>query len=179
MNRTTVAFDLAKSVFRLPVAGAPGASSKSIASPAPQFEHWFFNQDVSMVNMEACGSAHRRARWLNGLGIEMRLLPAQHVRAYVKRNKTNAADAAALLEACRAAIHACDEFDRPSWLPGSSPHRQTPITLPAACLPLVATGASVTQIPCRHGTHSIPQQMPDIRLQVFPQQPIYRSASCR
>ena len=39
---------------------------------------------------------------LNGLDIEVRLLPAQYVRAYVKRNKTDAADAAALLEAARA-----------------------------------------------------------------------------
>lgn len=52
--------------------------------------------------MEACGSAHHWARWLNSLGIEVRLLPAQYVRAYVKRNKTDAADAAALLEAARA-----------------------------------------------------------------------------
>jgi transposase len=52
--------------------------------------------------MEACGSAHHWGRWLNGLGIEVRLLPAQYIRAYVKRNKTDAADAAALLEAARA-----------------------------------------------------------------------------
>jgi transposase len=52
--------------------------------------------------MEACGSAHHFARWLNGLGIEVLLLPARYVRAYVKRNKTDAADAAALLEAARA-----------------------------------------------------------------------------
>ena len=53
--------------------------------------------------MEACGSAHHWARWLNGLGITVRLLPAQYVRAYVRRNKTDATDAAALLEAARAA----------------------------------------------------------------------------
>ncbi len=52
--------------------------------------------------MEACGSAHHWARWLNSLGIEVRLLPAQYVRAYVRRNKTDATDAAALLEAVRA-----------------------------------------------------------------------------
>jgi hypothetical protein len=41
--------------------------------------------------------------------------------------------------------------DRPSWHPGAHPHRLTPITLPAASrVPLVAIGASVTQIPCRH-----------------------------
>ena len=49
--------------------------------------------------MEACGSAHFWARQLQGLGIEVKLLPPKYVRAYVKRNKTDAADAAALLEA--------------------------------------------------------------------------------
>ena len=67
-----------------------------------QFERWFVNRDVSLVVMEACGSAHHWARYLLGLGIEVKLLPAKYVRAYVKRNKTDAADAAALLEAARA-----------------------------------------------------------------------------
>ena len=53
--------------------------------------------------MEACGSAHHWGRWLNGLGIEVKLLPAAYIRAYVKRNKTDAADACALLEAARCA----------------------------------------------------------------------------
>ena len=52
--------------------------------------------------MEACGSAHHWARYLLGLGIEVKLLPAKYVRAHVKRNKTDAADAAALLEVTRA-----------------------------------------------------------------------------
>jgi hypothetical protein len=67
-----------------------------------QFERWFLNREVGLVVMEARGSAHHWGRWLNGLGIEVRLLPAQYIRAYVKRNKTDAADAAALLEATRA-----------------------------------------------------------------------------
>jgi len=67
-----------------------------------QFERWFTNRDVSLVIMEACGSAHHWARGLTGLGIEVKMLPAQYVCAYVKRNKTDAADDAALLEAARA-----------------------------------------------------------------------------
>ena len=67
-----------------------------------QFERWFANRTVGRVVMEACGSAHHWGRWLAGLGIEVRLLPARYVRAYVKRNKTDAADAAALIEASRA-----------------------------------------------------------------------------
>jgi transposase len=102
MNATTVAVDLAKSVFQLAVADASWQVIETHRLTRTQFERWFVNRDVSLVVMEACGSAHHWARWLNGLGIEVRLLPAQYVRAYVKRNKTDAADAAALLEACRA-----------------------------------------------------------------------------
>jgi transposase len=69
-----------------------------------QFERWFADRVVGLVVMEACGSAHHWARWLNGLGIEVRLLPAAYVRAYVKRNKTDAADACALLEAGRGSV---------------------------------------------------------------------------
>ncbi len=55
-----------------------------------QFERWFANREVGLVIMEACGSAHHWARWLNGLGIEVKLLPAAYVRAYVQRNKPRA-----------------------------------------------------------------------------------------
>jgi transposase len=51
--------------------------------------------------MEACGSAHHHARRLTTQGHEVVLLPAQYARAYVRRNKTDAADAAALIEAAR------------------------------------------------------------------------------
>lgn len=102
MDATTVAVDLAKSVFQLAVADASWRVVEKHRLTRTQFECWFANRDVGLVVMEACGSAHHWARWLNSLGIEVRLLPAQYVRAYVKRNKTDAADAAALLEAARA-----------------------------------------------------------------------------
>lgn len=102
MNATTVAVDLAKSVFQLAVADAHWKIIETQRLTRTQFERWFVNRQVGLVVMEACGSAHHWARWLNGLGIEVRLLPAAYVRAYVKRNKTDAADAAALLDAVRA-----------------------------------------------------------------------------
>ncbi|MFO1194273.1 MAG: IS110 family transposase [Rhodoferax sp.] len=102
MNATTVAVDLAKSVFQLAVADDRWRVVETHRLSRTQFERWFANRDVRLVIMEACGSAHHWARWLTGLGIEVKLLPAQYVRAYVKRNKTDAADAAALLEAARA-----------------------------------------------------------------------------
>ncbi len=103
MNATTVAVDLAKSVFQLAVADEQWRVVETQRLSRTQFERWFANRDVSLVIMEACGSAHHWGRWLNGLGIEVRLLPAKYIRAYVKRNKTDAADAAALLEAARGA----------------------------------------------------------------------------
>ncbi|QBM29371.1 IS110 family transposase [Hydrogenophaga pseudoflava] len=103
MHATTVAVDLAKSVFQIAVADDQWRIVETQRLTRTQFERWFANRSVSLVIMEACGSAHHWARWLNGLGISVRLLPAQYVRAYVRRNKTDATDAAALLEAARAA----------------------------------------------------------------------------
>jgi transposase len=68
-----------------------------------QFERGFATRAVGLVVMEACGSAPHWGRWLNGLGIVVRLLPAAYIRANVKRNETDAADACALLEAARRA----------------------------------------------------------------------------
>lgn len=51
--------------------------------------------------MEACGSAHFFARWLSSAGHHVTLLPVQYVRRCARRNKTDAADSLALLEAYR------------------------------------------------------------------------------
>ena len=101
MNATTVAIDLAKSVFQLAVADSSWRVVEQHRLTRSQFERWFQNREVALVVMEACGSAHHWARWFDSLGIEVRLLPAKYVRAYVKRNKTDAGDACALLEAAR------------------------------------------------------------------------------
>ncbi len=107
MNATAVvpvvAVDVAKSVFQLAVADQTWRVVEQLRLSRTQFERWFVNRAVGLVVMEACGSAHHWARWLSGLGIEVRLLPAAYIRAYVKRNKTDAADARALLEAARCA----------------------------------------------------------------------------
>lgn len=103
MHATTVAVDLAKSVFQLAVADDKWKVVESHRLTRSQFARWFQNRSVGLVIMEACGSAHHWGRWLNQLGIEVRLLPAAYIRAYVKRNKTDAADACALIEAARCA----------------------------------------------------------------------------
>lgn len=101
MDATTVAVDLAKNVFQLAIADRQWRIVHTSRLSRAQFARWFDNRAVGTVVMEACGSAHHWARVLQERGIAVKLLPARYVRAYVKRNKTDAADAAALLEAAR------------------------------------------------------------------------------
>jgi transposase len=103
MNATTVAVDLAKNVFQLAWADQHWKVLGTARLNRAQFQRCLHNSSVSLVIMEACGSAHYWARQIRSLGIEVRLLPPRYIRAYVKRNKTDAADAAALLEAARCA----------------------------------------------------------------------------
>jgi len=96
-----VGVDLSKHVFELAVADDQWRIVERARLSRSQFERWFANRAVGSVVMESCGSAHHWGRWLAGMGIAVTLLPAQYVRAYVRRNKTDAADAAALIEALR------------------------------------------------------------------------------
>ena len=101
MNATTVAVDLAKSVFQLAEADSQWRIVRTQRLTRSQFERFFANREVTLVVMEACGSAHHWARWLARLGVEVRLLPPAQVRPYVLGSKTDASDCAALLEAAR------------------------------------------------------------------------------
>ena len=102
MNTTTAAVDLAKDVFQVLLADEAGRVVETHRLRRSQFERFFTNRHVEQIVMEACGSAHHWGRTFSSRGIGVTLLPAQYVRAYVRRNKTDAADARALLEAVRA-----------------------------------------------------------------------------
>lgn len=101
MNATTIAVDLAKTVFQVAEADDTWQIVRTHRLTRRQFERFFANRHVKLVIMEACGSAHYWARWFDGLSIPVKLLPPRHVRRYVLGNKTDAADCAALLEAAR------------------------------------------------------------------------------
>lgn len=99
---TTIAVDLAKDVFQIACGDGQGRvlTRQRIVSRrafAVQIAQW---RDVTVV-MESCATAHYWGRECQRLGLSLRLLPAQHVGAYRRRNKTDAADAEALLEAAR------------------------------------------------------------------------------
>lgn len=101
MDTTTVAIDLAKSVFEIAVADATWRITERRRFSRMQLERFLSTRSVSHVVMEACSSSHHWGRWLQRRGIRVSLLPAQYVRAYVRRDKTDRTDAAALLEAVR------------------------------------------------------------------------------
>jgi transposase len=66
-----------------------------------KFEEFMRTREPSRVVLEAGGSAHYWGRWLERQGHEVRLMAAQHVRPFVRTNKTDGADARAIWEAAQ------------------------------------------------------------------------------
>lgn len=97
----TIAVDLAKSVFQLAVSDRPGHVSQNHRLSRTQFQRFMAQQQPARVLLEACGSAHHWGRSLQRLGHSVVLLPPHRVRRYRDGNKTDKADAKALLEAFR------------------------------------------------------------------------------
>ena len=96
---TTIGLDLAKNVFQ--VHGIDEAGQVVVRKPLRRGQVLGFFAGLSrcLIGMEACATAHHWARELKALGHEVRLIPPQYVKAYVKRNKNDAADAEAICEA--------------------------------------------------------------------------------
>ena len=101
MHATTVAFDLAKSVFQIAIADDHRKVVDQQRLTRSQFERWFHNRDVGLIFMEAWGSAHHWGRWFNRQGIPVKLQPAAYIWAYVKRNKTRCSKPSSVPTSCR------------------------------------------------------------------------------
>jgi len=101
VKNTTIAVDIAKSVFEIAVSEQQGHVSERHRLSRAGFLRFFAQREPVTVLLEACGSAHHWARQLQGLGHRVVLLPPHAVRPYVPRNKTDRADARALLKAAR------------------------------------------------------------------------------
>ena len=96
---TTVGLDLAKNVFQVHGADAHGRVLFRKKLQRRQMALFFAQLPPCLVAMEACGSAHHWGRKLSGLGHSVRLIAPQYVKPYVKSQKNDAADAAAICEA--------------------------------------------------------------------------------
>jgi transposase len=101
MQVTTIGLDIAKNVFQV-----HGIDAKEKVVVRKQLRRgqmiaYFKALPPCLIGMEACATAHYWARELTKLGHKVRLMPAKDVKAYVKRNKNDAADAEAICEAVR------------------------------------------------------------------------------
>jgi len=96
---TTVGLDLAKSVFQVHGADAQGRPIMRKKLRRAQVIAFFADLPPCLIGMEACASAHYGARELRALGHEVRLIPPQYVKPFVKTNKNDAVDAEAICEA--------------------------------------------------------------------------------
>ena len=98
---TTIGLDLAKHVFQVHGVDASGSTVVRKRLRRGEVVAFFARLPGCLVGLEACATAHYWARELRSVGHEVRLMPAQYVKAYVKRNKNDAADAEAICEAVR------------------------------------------------------------------------------
>ena len=99
MQVSTIGIDLAKNVFQVHGVDAIGKVTITKKLRRSQVLALFDRFPRCLIGMEACATSHHWARELRALGHDVRLMPASYVKAYVKRNKNDAADAAAICEA--------------------------------------------------------------------------------
>lgn len=113
---TTIGLDLAKSVFQVHAITEDGRIAARRALRRSQVLEFFRNIEPCLVGLEACGSAHYWANAISEFGHTVRLMPPAYVKPYVKRNKTDAADAEAI----------CEAVSRPTmrFVPVKSPEEQ-------------------------------------------------------
>jgi transposase len=101
MENTTIAVDVAKSVFEIAVSEKPGRVTGHHRLSRNALLPFFMQRPPATVLMEACGSAHYWARQIEALGHRVLLLPPHRTHPYVTGNKTDRTDTKGLLEAYR------------------------------------------------------------------------------
>jgi transposase len=99
MELHTIGIDLGKTVFHLVGLTLRGEVAVRKKLSRKQLLHFTANLQVELIGMEACGGSHFLGRALREQGHEVRLIPAQYVKPYVKTNKSDYIDAEAIAEA--------------------------------------------------------------------------------
>ena len=121
MQVSTIGLDLAKQVFQVHGVDADGTVVLRRRLRRSEVVRFFSALPGCLIGIEACATAHHWARELSVLGHEVRLIPPSYVKAYVKRGKTDAADAEAI----------CEAVSRPSmrFVPMKSAEQQSELML--------------------------------------------------
>ena len=121
MSLTTIGIDLAKSVFQVHGVDANGQVIVRKKLRRAEVLKFFGGIAPCLVGMEACATAHHWARKLGELGHDVRLMAPSYVKAYLRRQKNDAADAGAI----------CEEVTRPTmrFVPVKSAERQGVLVL--------------------------------------------------
>ena len=99
MQIRTIGVDLGKTVFHLVGLNLRGEAVVRKKCSRTQLLQFTANVQVDLIGMEACAGAHFLGRALREQGLEVRIIPAQYVKPYVKTNKSDYIDAEAIAEA--------------------------------------------------------------------------------
>jgi transposase len=102
-NIATIGLDIAKNVFQLHAADATGVPLVRRKLNRDEVAAYFRTLKPCLVGIEACAGAHYWGRVLSAMGHEVRLIPVQYVKPYVKIHKSDAKDAEAICDAVRRA----------------------------------------------------------------------------
>jgi transposase len=118
---STIGLDIAKSVFQVHGVDDTGAVVIRRRISRAKVLEFFCGLSPCLVGIEACPSAHHWGRELAALGHTVRLMPPSYVKAYLKRSKNDANDAAAI----------CEAVTRPSmrFVPTKSEQQQSGLML--------------------------------------------------
>ena len=121
MQVSTIGIDLAKNVFQVHGVDARGEAALSRQLRRKQVLEFFRKLSPCLIGMEACATSHHWARELRKSGHEVRLIPPSYVKPYVRRQKNDAADAAAI----------CEAVARPSmrFVPVKTPEQQAALSV--------------------------------------------------
>jgi transposase len=99
MEVTAVGIDLAKQVVQVHWVDNGGTVLIRKQLKRAEVARFFATLSPCLVGMDACASAHHWARRIQACGLTVKLMAPQFVKPYVKSNKSDAADAAAICEA--------------------------------------------------------------------------------